>query len=52
MSGKISNTYTIYDKSTVFSGVSGNWGLSGVDFFGTQWNDFLMECPICFAGDF
>lgn len=47
------HTYTMYDKSTVFSGCSGKLGgCSSNDLLGTQWNDFFMEWPICLAGDF
>jgi len=49
----VTKTYTILERSTVFSGCSGKaGGLSSTVLLGTQWNDFLMEWPICLAGDF
>lgn len=47
------HTYTIYDKSSVFSGLSGNLGMREFgDLLGMQRIDFFSDWPSCFAGDF
>lgn len=46
------NTYTMWDKSNVFSGCSGNLGKLFFPFSGTHLKLFRKEWPICLLGDF
>ena len=48
----MTDTYTMFDKFSVFSGVSGKRGMWLLLFCGMHRIDFLMFFPISLAGDF